>query len=264
MKHIIFTADDFGFTRGVNKGCITAITQGLVSELSCMVLSPGAKEASELAKEYNLTNIGLHLTLNDLNGTGRYLRNADYVTLLRKISDEDLETIIKKEFETFPKLFGTIPTHVSSHQDIHAHPRVMRVVADFAREYSLPVRRPAHTSAIGLIKDEISDAIQTYQRANVLETDAVFVKTSGSQDEVLREFYAFLDAQADGATVEWIIHPGEVDELLKGYSSLLKDRERDVAISTLESLSQELTHRGAKIISYEELHHQQGVLLSLD
>ncbi len=48
MKHLIVNADDFGYSRGINRGIVEAHERGIVTSTTMMVNAPATGEAVEL------------------------------------------------------------------------------------------------------------------------------------------------------------------------------------------------------------------------
>src|ERR1700727_136620 len=63
MKRLIFNADDFGLTRGVNEGIIRAHREGILTSATLMACGPAFDHAVELAKLNPRLGIGCHLVL---------------------------------------------------------------------------------------------------------------------------------------------------------------------------------------------------------
>ena len=62
---VIFNADDFGATRGINQAIIEAYNQGILNAASLMINQKYALEAVELSKKTEGLELGLHLTLTN-------------------------------------------------------------------------------------------------------------------------------------------------------------------------------------------------------
>lgn len=58
---VIFNADDFGLTQGVNQGIVKAHLDGVVKSTTLMVGMPAEQHAVQLAKQLPDLKIGLHL-----------------------------------------------------------------------------------------------------------------------------------------------------------------------------------------------------------
>jgi predicted glycoside hydrolase/deacetylase ChbG (UPF0249 family) len=102
MKQVVIVSDDFGFTEGINRGCIDALQNGILTEMSFMVDSPGSSHGVKLIKENNIKqNVGIHLTLNDMNVSKKYLRAPEYDQLLASSPAQSLQNRVKDEFKKF-------------------------------------------------------------------------------------------------------------------------------------------------------------------
>ena len=64
QRRLIFNADDFGYSKGVNEGIIESHVKGIVTSTSVMVLRKFAYEASSL-KKFPKLSIGLHLDMTE-------------------------------------------------------------------------------------------------------------------------------------------------------------------------------------------------------
>ena len=62
---IIFNADDFGISQGVNKAICKAYHEGILNSASLMVNQKYASEAVELHKNMPNLNLGLHVNLTN-------------------------------------------------------------------------------------------------------------------------------------------------------------------------------------------------------
>ena len=82
MVKLIFNADDFGISKGVNEAIYRAHTQGVLKSASIMITLKYAQEALDLAKKMPNLNIGLHADLTNEKSIlskeeiERYLPNA--------------------------------------------------------------------------------------------------------------------------------------------------------------------------------------------
>src|SRR5205085_7409954 len=59
-RYLIFNADDFGASHGINRGIIDCHTKGVLTSTSLMVTGRGLDEAIELSKSNPNLAIGLH------------------------------------------------------------------------------------------------------------------------------------------------------------------------------------------------------------
>jgi chitin disaccharide deacetylase len=59
-KYVIFNADDFGASIGVNRGILECHTRGVLTSASLMVTGRAAKEAVSMSRDNPGLSVGLH------------------------------------------------------------------------------------------------------------------------------------------------------------------------------------------------------------
>jgi chitin disaccharide deacetylase len=155
VKRIIVNADDFGISAGVNHAVIAAVDAGCVSSATLLVNGDAASEAARLALMRPQLGVGLHFTLTFgaplaparpriLTGSdglflsrSRIARNA----LLGRIRDRDITAELAAQFDRLVR-FGISPTHVDTHQHVHAVPIVFRNLVRFCLDRGVAMRIP--------------------------------------------------------------------------------------------------------------------------
>src|SRR5579862_3297846 len=111
-KDLIVNADDFGMTKGVNRGIIQAHEKGIVTSASLMVLKPAAAEAAEYARSHPEFSIGLHLDLCEWSFVhGDWRRLYEVVSLSNPSA---VEAEVQRQLGLFRELMGCDPTHLDS------------------------------------------------------------------------------------------------------------------------------------------------------
>jgi predicted glycoside hydrolase/deacetylase ChbG (UPF0249 family) len=128
--NVIFNADDFGASRGINRGIVEAHVNGVVTSTSCMVTGAAITEAVSLSREHPKLAIGLHWdVLGEDDEPGYDLGNV---------------TAVKEEFRRqlgeFERLFGRLPTHIDSHRHAHLKEHLLPVFKDMVVPFGLPLR----------------------------------------------------------------------------------------------------------------------------
>ena len=121
MKWLIVTGDDFGISRGINRGIIEAHVGGVVTSTSLMVDRPACEEAVALARRCPALSLGLHLELDGVDG-------------------EDVPAEIGRQHTRFVELVGCAPTHVDTHHDVHRDPGILSHLLAWGRSVGAPVR----------------------------------------------------------------------------------------------------------------------------
>ncbi len=245
MKNIIFTADDFGWTKGVNEGIVLGYDHGPVSEISMAVNAPEIEHALSLisGKKYN---IGIHLNLTkfkpiskynissliDKKGNFKKIKTVDdvyeFLTMAKK---SEIEKEIYAQFDYFKEIVGKRPTHISSHHGIHGDPKILDTVMEIAKEYKIPVRLPIWMSSKnGIISNYAAETL--LKRSRIKTTNAIFMNIFNddlreSPVPLMDEFLKVIDRMPKG-TIEVICHIGFMDKDLLFSSSLNWQRVKDL------------------------------------
>jgi chitin disaccharide deacetylase len=131
---VVVNADDFGRTRGINRGVIRAHEEGIVTSASLMVRWPAAVEAACYAKERPELGVGLHLDL------GEWRFEDDEWRAAYEVPAEDPVGAIAEQLETFRELVGREPTHLDSHQHVHLHEPVRSAYLEQGKQLGVPIR----------------------------------------------------------------------------------------------------------------------------
>jgi len=126
LKFVIFNADDFGYTRGVNRGIVEAHRDGVVTSASLIVNGQATDEAVRLAAEMPDLSVGLHV--NFTNEAQRLIELDDPVVA----RDE-----LRRQFDRFFELVGYKPTHLDSHQHVHRGPACLPAFEELAAEAAI-------------------------------------------------------------------------------------------------------------------------------
>jgi chitin disaccharide deacetylase len=129
-KYLIVNGDDFGASRGINRGILEAHRCGVLTSASLLVDFPASREAASLAREAPELSLGLHIDL-------------DRFALSRGALACRVE--LQRQLRLFQALTGRSPTHIDSHHNVHRDLRVADHFVDLAARYGLPLRE--HSSA---------------------------------------------------------------------------------------------------------------------
>jgi len=135
-KEVIFVADDFGMTSGINDAILHAHLSGNLNGAALMMAQPATAAAVEMARAHPSLQIGWHLHINDsIPATiGRWpwgtspARAGLNVGFFKKARE-----LMRREVAQQWKLFqetGLECHFINSHHHMHAHPFVYRALLD--------------------------------------------------------------------------------------------------------------------------------------
>ena len=126
MKSLIVNGDDFGLSRGINRGILTAHRRGILTSASLMVDAPWGEEAAELSRTAPALSVGLHADLD------RVLAGDGGPAALREA--------LQAQFARFGEVMGRPPTHLDAHHNTHRDARALPHFRELARRHRLALR----------------------------------------------------------------------------------------------------------------------------
>jgi len=261
VRRLVVNADDFGFTRDVNRGIVEAHQHGILTATTLMATGDAFDDAVALARENPTLDIGCHLVLvgsEPFPATVAQLAKA--VALKRIHVYDELRRQIARIADA-----GLNPTHLDTHKHTHLLPAVLDAVARLSEEFRIPwVRRPfdfpLQPGGISVAKRAVSRALgvvrgrfaRVLARHGCRSTDhfAGF-QITGHYDS--SSLVALIRALPDGST-EFMCHPGRCTDELRAMRTRLKEsREQELRALTSPKVRNALRESGVKLVSYREL-----------
>ena len=250
-KKIIFNADDFGLTKGVNLGIIETFKNGPVRSTTIMAGADEYNHAVRLARENPDLKVGIHLVLSGLNSVG-----GSYETLTdpkgRLLSLVAIEQCaidgtlhleeVEREFEAqIEKVLksGIVPSHIDSHHHVHRLPGVANVTMKVAKKYGIDKIRMGDK---GLPKDK------TFGFRTTDYFEMGFFKDGVSIENLKR-----LIENNRGNSIEVMVHPAVIDDELVKISTYNKTRKMETDILTSKELKEFLEQGNYDIIDFTTL-----------
>jgi chitin disaccharide deacetylase len=218
MKWLIITADDFGISRGINRGIVEAHLSGVVTSTSLMVNRPACEEAIALARRCPELSLGLHLELDG-------------------VMPGEIPAEIERQQTRFVKLVGSAPTHVDTHHDLHRDPEVLSSLLAWRQRIRVPVR--GHSGVRYVSKFWGQWGGETH-----LEQIAV--------EGLLR----LLDEEGGEGVTELNCHPGHPEPGFR--SSYAAEREVEVRTLCAPGLRQAILKRGFRLIGFRSLYRPRA------
>lgn len=172
MVNLIFNADDFGISQGVNEAIFRAHTQGVLNSTSIMITLKYVPQALELAKQMPNLNIGLHANLTNENSVlskeeipllvdenGKFKHGFVNLAILSVLHPKELKKQAKKEIRAqIEKAIscGIKLTHLDSHRHIHMIPAIFKACMELVEEYNIPRLRFVNENPITTIRQTSS------------------------------------------------------------------------------------------------------------
>ena len=281
MRRLIVNADDFGLHAAVNRGILTAHTEGIVSSASLMAGGAAFDDAVRIAKQCPQLGVGVHLTLV---GASPLLPVAEVSSLLDEAGDfygsyplfikrflrgkirlAEVERELAAQIDRV-RMAGIQPSHLDSHQHLHVLPGIGGLVLDLARRFSIrAIRIPAEPVAfIGATPATVGRLVgrggltmlanlfrQHAAAAGIRTSDHFFGMLAGGQ---LTEpaILAILRRLPPGDS-ELMTHPGFADESLADAFRWDYQWDAERQALTAPAVRALLAERQIRLISFREL-----------
>jgi predicted glycoside hydrolase/deacetylase ChbG (UPF0249 family) len=225
---LIVNADDFGASRGINRGIIEAHQKGILTSASLMVNAPWSREATDLMQAARQLSVGLHADL----GAMRQSQNDNW--------RQEARAELRAQFNRFRELAGQSPSHLDSHHNVHRAPQLLPIFLELAREFDLPLRENL--------------PVRYYPN---------FYGQWGGQTHLEQispeNLERILQNEIGIGVTELSCHPGYIDpDFQSGYST-----EREAELRTLchPRARQILKEQAIELVSYHDLARLQNHLL---
>jgi predicted glycoside hydrolase/deacetylase ChbG (UPF0249 family) len=181
VKSLIVNADDFGASRGINRGVIEAHRNGVVTSASMMVDAVASAEAARIAGRHPDLGVGLHVVIPSPADTA--------------------EAEVERQLERFTELTEHLPTHIDSHHYVHEEARALPAFLTVAERHHLPLRGHCGVRHIA-----------TFYGQSHGETHLEQITPAG--------FARVVEAEVEERFNELCCHPGYVDnELVSSYTA---------------------------------------------
>jgi len=261
VKKLVVNADDFGFTRDVNRGIVEAHLHGILTATTLMANGDAFDDAVGLARRHPSLDIGCHLVLVDLDPFPRTISAMTRSIALKRIDIYDeFSRQVARILET-----GLRPTHLDTHKHTHLLPPVLDAVARISREFQIPwVRRPfdfpmtemgvsmakrATSRAFGMVRGRFERVLAKYH-CRTTDHFAGFEITGNYDAAALAKL---IRALPDGST-EFMCHPGFCgDELRAARTRLKSSREQELRALSSPEVRQAMAETGVNLVSYRDL-----------
>lgn len=262
-------ADDFGFTRGVNRGILDCHLRGILTSTTLMANGEAFNDAVELARAHPSLDVGAHLVLVQ----GRSVRTGEPLpstvpALVRALALRRLDPYgeLRAQMEKILAA-GVRVTHLDTHKHTHLLPRVLDAVLRLAVEYGvhwvrrpfdlpLPASRNPVPASVLLARRAMAPIEHRFEariRSSGARTPDHFAGFQWTGRFTADDVIALLRTLPEGVT-EFMTHPGYCDGELRSARTRLKDsREAELRVLTDPRVRQAIEECGIRLASYAEL-----------
>lgn len=150
---IIFNADDFGISKGVNQAIVEAHKNGILNSASLMVNQKYAAEAVAEAQKMPNLSLGLHANLTNefpaapaekipllVDENGRFKNGFVKLAWLALVKGKALREQVRIELEAQIKKaldMGVKLSHIDSHRHVHMIPAIFDVFLELKEKYQI-------------------------------------------------------------------------------------------------------------------------------
>jgi predicted glycoside hydrolase/deacetylase ChbG (UPF0249 family) len=225
-------ADDFGQSRGINRGVIRAHRGGIVTSASLMVRGAAAEEAATYGRDHRELSVGLHFDCGEWayrDGTWRPVYGSVIVPT------EDLAAVSEeaaRQLAAFRDLMGRDPTHIDSHQHVHRFEPVRGVLDGMAQSLGVPLRD--FSPPVRYCGDFYGQTGRGVSLPRAITIEALV---------------AILAGLPPGLT-ELGCHPGEGTDVDSMYG---QEREREVEALCHPGVAEAILREGIRLCSFHQL-----------
>ena len=259
-KKIIFNADDFGLSKGVNLGIIETHQNGPVRSTTLMAGGAAFEHAVALAKGYPDLNIGIHLALTASKSVGGFyetLTNENGIfpplSILTERAEKGLLDLAEVEAEYEAQIqkvlaVGIVPSHFDSHHHTHFLPGIFDVFIKMAEKYGISKVRMNYA---WMREKQINPVSKVNGAGKIFTTDQFDDGFYG--DGVTIENLKRMIENVPGDSLEIMLHPAYIDYTLYQSSSYLLPRMHEMEILTGNELSKFLANGSYQIASFSDL-----------
>ena len=287
MKNLIVSADDLGWTDGVNRGIVEAFRNGIVTSTSLLANGAAFAGGVQAARSASGLGVGVHLNLSDgppvadretvaslLNVDGEFAGGPESL-LLRRVRRGLLLAEVENEWNAQIQKVrdaGIAPTHLDGHKHVHMLPGLFELALRLAKRHNIGAIRVSLEASslraalasgarqnVGMVMKQgvqarglkllARDAREQAARAGISTADYFcgIAQTGGLTREGVEQFVKCLP---DGRT-ELMCHPGYADAALQKTPTRLQDsRQTELRILTDTGIRNLVASLGIRLIDY--------------
>ena len=269
MKQLIVTADDFGYSRQVNKAIIKCFKDGVVTSISLIANTKYFDESIKLLKQNRKLDVGVHINLTEFRPLTRpktligkdrhfvdknfwftgYCENAD-----KDEVEKEIEAQILKVLSSGLKI-----THINGHNHIHIFPKIVDAVIKLAMKYRINyIRLPYEEKSSTIQKNEMAGIISKFLKTakskmlkNKLKTTNDFFGILDMHDMDAIKLSKILKSIPNG-TSELMVHPAYIDRKGDDFHQS-RQRENEIKLLTDKKIMKKIKKLKINLTNFSKL-----------
>ena len=275
---------------GINRGIETAVDDGVVRSMSCVVNFSEIEELSAFVARWPHVSAGVHFNLS----VGRPVSDPARVRTLvdsdgnfwgarlprrllsRDVSREHVRRELRAQAQRMLDL-GTVPSHWDGHQNKHLYPPFFEEALAVANEcgirrmrtprrYLVPAQRDGSSRPAALaryyarhprrvVTHAYGQALSGLARRRGMDMADRLISPAyvgGTEEWVLDTWLQIIETLPAG-TSEIYCHPGFVDDALRERATYVDERELEIAVLTAAELKAKFRSSGVELTSFGDL-----------
>jgi hopanoid biosynthesis associated protein HpnK len=272
MRRLIVSGDDFGLHPLINQGIIEAHQHGILTSTSIVACGQAVNDAVKLAKQNPEISVGIHLTFVEeipvskpddipslVDTDGRFSMSWRHLLpklLSMRIHPEHLRKEAEAQMSKILDM-GITPTHMDSHQYLHLHPTVWKMLAPVVQKFKIPRIRmisreimPGHRGWKSRTLEILSRRLLPELKRHGIWSPDCAAGTSLGGHITKGQIASLLDNLPDGTT-ELICHPGQNDEELGWQYSWKFNWENEKAALISDVIREKVADLGIQLCRFE-------------
>lgn len=251
--NLIINADDFGFSKSINKGVIDAYNSGLISSTSMMMNMPYVEDAVDLYKNIENNNLGLGVHLNltvgkplsidvpslvDNDGNFYNHKLIENGSVIFKY--EDVYKELKKQIDTLLS-YGLEIDHLDFHHFIDKNDTVFKALVSLSLEYNVCTR----------VENYCKDKAE---KNNLISAEGFF-DVFFDNKALSSTIENYVKKNSNKSSIEIMTHVGYIDDDTKNRTGYIN---RENEIKELKKLKDNGFYNNINLINYKQLKQLEG------
>ena len=272
MKQLVVTADDFGYSRNVNKAIIRCFKKGIVTSTSLLANTKYFDESVKLLKLNKNLDVGMHINLTEFKPLAKAKsltgKNGDFIGkkiwfsgYYEKADKNEVKAEINGQIIKALSS-GLKITHINGHNHIHMLHNIFDIAVKSAKEYGIKYFRLPYETALNKEKVKLYSKIRTKNaiarlhaknkiNKNGLKAADAFYGGLYMKNMDYGKIAAIFNSIKNGAS-ELMVHPAYIDRRGDVFHQS-KQRENEIRLLTDKKMMQSIKKLKINLTNFSQL-----------